>query len=434
MAGLQVLPPRSHNGPALNVEVTKLPNGLTVVSDRMEQVETVSLGVWVGAGTRFETADINGISHLLEHMAFKGTKRRSARAIAEEIEAVGGVLNAYTSRELTAYYAKVLHEDATLAVDIIADILQHSIMDEDELVRERAVVLQEIGQALDTPDDIVFDYFQETAFPNQPLGRPVLGEAKLVEHMGRDALLGYMAHHYGASRMIVAASGKIAHAQLVELAADAFLHLPAGASPTIAEGRYRGGDFRSERDLEQVHVILGLDGLSYHDPDFHALQVYSTLVGGGMSSRLFQEVREKRGLVYSIHAFASSFTDCGTFGVYAGTSEADVPEVVRVVCDELRSVGETASEEEISRARAQLKASILMSLESTGARSEQLGQQLLVFGRPIPTSETIKLIEAVDKAAIARIATRLTASRPTLAALGPISRLESYESVARRLN
>ncbi|HEY6336230.1 MAG TPA: pitrilysin family protein [Alphaproteobacteria bacterium] len=434
MAGLQLLPPRPQNGPALDVEVTKLPNGLTVVSDRMEQVETISFGVWVGAGTRFEAAEINGISHLLEHMAFKGTKRRSARAIAEEIEAVGGVLNAYTSRELTAYYAKVLHEDAPLAVDIIADILQHSVMDEEELVRERAVVLQEIGQAIDTPDDIIFDYFQETAFPGQPLGRPVLGEAKLVERMGREALLGYMARHYGASRMIVAASGKITHARLVELAADAFLHLPAGTSPAIAEGRYRGGDFRSERDLEQVHVVLGLDGLSYHDADFHALQVYSTLLGGGMSSRLFQEVREKRGLVYSIHAFASSFTDCGTFGVYAGTSEADVPEVVRVVCNELREVGETASEEEIGRARAQLKASILMSLESTGARSEQLGQQLLVFGRPIPTSETIKKIEAVDKAAIARIATRLTASRPTLAALGPISRLESYDSVAERLN
>jgi len=210
--------------------------------------------------------------------------------------------------------------------------------------------------------------------------------------------------------------------------------LPAGTPPAIAEGRYRGGDFRSERDLEQVHVVLGLDGLSYHDADFHALQVYSTLLGGGMSSRLFQEVREKRGLVYSIHAFASSFTDCGTFGVYAGTSETDVPEVVRVVCDELREIGATASEDEIGRARAQLKASILMSLESTGARSEQLGQQLLVFGRPIPTSETIKKIEAVDKAAIARIATRLTASRPTLAALGPISRLESYDSVAERLN
>src|SRR5271169_612480 len=180
MAGLQLLPPRPQNGPALDVEVTKLPNGLTVVSDRMEQVETISFGVWVGAGTRFEAAEINGISHLLEHMAFKGTKRRSARAIAEEIEAVGGVLNAYTSRELTAYYAKVLHEDAPLAVDIIADILQHSVMDEEELVRERAVVLQEIGQAIDTPDDIIFDYFQKTAFPNQPLGRPVLGEAKLV--------------------------------------------------------------------------------------------------------------------------------------------------------------------------------------------------------------------------------------------------------------
>jgi len=415
MAGLQVLPRRPETGPALDIEVTKLPNGLTVVSDRMNQVETVSLGMWVGVGTRLEPAELNGISHLLEHMAFKGTKRRSARAIAEEIEAVGGALNAYTSRELTAYYAKVLHEDAPLAVDIIADILQHSVMDEEELGRERAVVLQEIGQANDTPDDIIFDYFQETAFPNQPLGRPVLGEAKLVERMGREALLGYMARHYGASRMILVASGKVTHAKLVELAADAFLHLPSGTEQVNVDGRYRGGDFRSDRDLEQVHVILGLDGLSFHDPDYHALQVYSTLLGGGMSSRLFQEVREKRGLVYSIHSFVSSFTDCGAFGVYAGTSEADVAEVIGVVCDELREAGEAASDDEITRARAQLKASILMSLESTGARSEQLGHQMLVFGRPIPTSETINKIEAVDKSAIARVAadrksTRLNSS------------------------
>lgn len=433
MARLHVLPPRSGNQPAADIQITKLPNGLTVVSDRMEQVETVSLGVWVGAGARNETPELNGISHLLEHMAFKGTRRRSARAIAEEIEAVGGVLNAYTARELTAYYAKVLQEDAPLAIDIIADILQHSVMDAEELARERAVVLQEIGQANDTPDDIIFDHFQETAFPDQPLGRPVLGNEKVVETLGRDALLGYMARSYGASRMVLAAAGKIEHARLVELAADCFLHLPAGNPPIPDAARYSGGEFRADRDLEQVHLVIGLDGLSFHDPDFYALQVYSTLLGGGMSSRLFQEVREKRGLAYTIHSFASSFTDCGAFGVYAGTGEAEVADLVPVVCDELRQAGETANEAEIGRARAQLRASILMSLESTSARTEQLGQQMLVFGRPISTDETIEKIECVDKAAIARVASRLTASRPTVAALGPLSRLERLDAVAARL-
>jgi predicted Zn-dependent peptidase len=433
MAGLHLLLPRTRNAPATDVEVTVLPNGLTVVSDRMESVETVSVGVWVGAGTRFEVPEVNGISHLLEHMAFKGTKRRTARAIAEEIEAVGGVLNAYTARELTAYYAKVLKEDAGLAVDIIADILQHATMDPEELTRERAVVLQEIGQANDTPDDIIFDYFQETAFPGQPLGRPVLGSAEVVESLSREALLGYMARNYGAARMVLAASGKLEHATLVQLAADAFLALPATAPEAPEPGRYVGGDFRTDRELEQVHLTLGLDGLSFHDPDFYALQVYSTLLGGGMSSRLFQEVREKRGLVYTIHSFASSFGDSGTFGIYAGTGENEVAELIPVVCDELRRAGETASEEEIARARAQLKASILMGLESTGARCEQLAHQMLVFGRPIPTSETIEKLEAVDKTAIARVAARLTASRPTIAALGPIGRLESYDSVTARL-
>jgi predicted Zn-dependent peptidase len=433
MAGLHLLQPAVHDGPRVEIETTVLPNGLTVVSDRMESVETVSLGVWVAAGTRHEVAAENGISHLLEHMAFKGTERRSARAIAEEIEAVGGHLNAYTGREVTAYYAKVLKEDLGLAVDIIADILQHSVMDEAELARERAVILQEIGQANDTPDDIIFDYFQETAFPGQALGRPVLGSAGVVERVPRSALLGYMRGHYGPSRMVLAASGKLDHARLVALAAEAFSALPAASPPPPERALYAGGDFRSLRQLEQVHLVIGLEGLAHADPDFHALQVFATLLGGGMSSRLFQEVREKRGLVYTIHSFASSFADCGLFGVYAGTGEAEAAEVVRIVCAELARAGAEASITEIERASAQLKAGHLMNLESPGARAEQLAQHMLIFGRPIPTSETIRDIEAVDKAAVARVARRLMASRPTVAALGPLGRLEPYDAVAARL-
>ena len=433
MSGLRPIVPGTPSGPAMQVEITVLPNGLRVVSDRMDAVETVSLGVWVGAGTRYESPELNGISHLLEHMAFKGTRRRSARAIAEEIEAVGGHLNAYTARELTAYYAKVLREDIGLALDIIADILQHAVMDEEELTRERAVVLQEIGQANDTPDDIIFDYFQETAFPDQPLGRPVLGSVKVVERMPRDALLGYMAHHYGAARMVLTAAGKLDHEELVARAAEAFRELPAVAPPPPERARYVGGDFRADRALEQVHLVIGLEGLSYHDPDFYALQVFSTFLGGGMSSRLFQEVRERRGLVYTIHAFASSFTDCGVFGIYAGTGEAEVTELVPVVCDELMRASASASEAEIARARAQLKVSTFMALESTSARCEQLAHQMLVFGRPIPISEVIAKIDAVDQSAIARVAARLTATRPTIAALGPLGGLEPYPAVLARL-
>lgn len=418
---------------APGVQVTRLPNGLTVATDAMPGVETVSLGVWAAVGARNETREVNGVAHLLEHMAFKGTERRSARAIAEEIEAVGGHLNAYTSREQTAFYAKVLAEDVPLAVDIIADILQHSVFDPEELARERAVVLQEIGQAEDTPDDIIFDLFQEAAYPGQPMGWPILGRAEIVRNLSREAIGGYMRRHYAPRRLILAAAGRIDHERLVELAA-AFDSLPGRDIGSPVPAAYRGGEHREDRDLEQVHVVLGFDGLAYADPDYHAASVYSTLIGGGMSSRLFQEVREKRGLVYSIYSFSSSYTDGGLFGIYAGTGESEVAELMPVVCDELVKSADTIEPQEVARARAQLKAGILMARESTGSRCEQLAQQLIVYGRPIPPEETVGKIDAVGTEDVARVARRILGSPPTLAALGPLGRLEPLERIAQRLS
>ena len=418
----------------MTVEVTRLESGLTVASDTMETVETVSLGAWIGAGTRHEPAEINGVAHLLEHMAFKGTERRSAYDIAEEIEAVGGHLNAYTSRENTAYYAKVLAQDAPLAVDIIADILQHPTFDQEELQRERAVVLQEIGQAFDTPDDNIFDRFQETAYPGQALGRPVLGTSEIVGGLGRETLKDYMARHYAADSMVLAAAGKIEHRRFVELVTEAFDSLPRQAETQDKPADYQGGDYREGRKLEQVHLLLGFDSVGYMDDDYYTASVFSTLFGGGMSSRLFQEVREKRGLVYSIYSFVAPYRDGGLFGIYAGTGEQEVGELIPVVCDELAKVSGGIEEEEVARARAQIKASILMSQESTGARSEQLAQQLLVYGRPIEVSEIVAKIEAVDVAAAKRFAARLSTSRLTLASLGPIGRVEAFDRVAARLN
>jgi predicted Zn-dependent peptidase len=414
------------------VQVTRLANGLTVATDSMPHVETVSLGVWANVGARNETAEINGVAHLLEHMAFKGTARRSARQIAEEIEAVGGHLNAYTSREQTAFYAKVLADDTALAVDIVADILQHSVFDPEELARERAVVLQEIGQAEDTPDDIVFDHFQEAAFPNQPMGWPILGRAEIVQGLSRQEIGGYMKRHYAPERLILAAAGRVDHDRLVDLA-GAFDSLPQAETIATTPSRYVGSEHREDRDLEQVHVVLGFDGIAYGDPDYYAASVYSTLFGGGMSSRLFQEVREKRGLVYSIYSFASSYTDGGVFGIYAGTGESEVEELIPVVCDELAKVADTLNEGEIARARAQLKAGILMARESTGSRCEQLAQQLLIYGRPIPAAETVAKIDAVGAAEVARVARRLLLSAPTLAAIGPLGRLEPLGRIADRL-
>ncbi|MBM3597101.1 MAG: insulinase family protein [Alphaproteobacteria bacterium] len=417
----------------MTVRTNTLSNGLRIVTDDMPGVETASLGVWVGVGTRHEPREVNGVAHLLEHMAFKGTKRRSALQIAQEIEAVGGHLNAYTSREQTAYYAKVLKEDVGLGIDMLADILQHSVFDESELQRERAVVLQEIGQAYDTPDDIIFDYFQTAAFPNQALGRPVLGSAEIVSSLSRDAIRGYMSGHYGARNMVLAAAGKLDHAHVAELAARAFDALPAERSAATDIAHYTGGEQREERDLEQAHIVLGFEGIPYDDPDYYALAVFSTLFGGGMSSRLFQEVREKRGLVYSIYSFSASYRDGGLFGVYAGTGEKEVRELIPVVCEEFRRALDKIDAEEINRARAQLKASLLMSLESTGARSEQIANHLLIYGRVLTTDELVRRVEAVDEAAVRRVVKRLLASRPALAAVGPLSQLEPLDAIATRL-
>jgi predicted Zn-dependent peptidase len=415
-------------------EITTLASGLRVATEAMTNVQTASVGVWVDVGARYEAPEVNGVAHMLEHMAFKGTAQRSARAIAEAIENVGGQLNAYTSREHTAYYARIMAEDLPLAVDLLADILQHSAFDEAELARERGVVLQEIGQVQDTPDDLVFDLFQETAFPGQPMGRSILGPAELIAALPRKALLDYMAGYYGPSRMVLSAAGKVEHAQLVELGEWLFRELPTPAVAPAPTAHYEGGERREARDLEQAHLLLGLPAFSYLDDDFYAFQVMSTMLGGGMSSRLFQEVRENRGLCYSIFSFASSYADAGLFGIYAGTGEKEVEELVPVVCDEFLKLIDEPGEEELLRARAQLKASLMMALESCFAQSEELARQLLVFGRRIPPAEIVAKIGAVDQEAIRRVGRRLLAAGgPTLAAIGPLTHLPDLDAIRKRL-
>jgi predicted Zn-dependent peptidase len=417
----------------MSLRVTTLENGMRVLTDAMDSVATVSLGVWVDVGTRHEPAEINGVAHLLEHMAFKGTERRSALDIAAEIEAVGGHLNAYTSREHTAYYAKVLKENTSLAVDILADILQHSVFDQRELERERTVILQEIGQANDTPDDVIFDLFQERAFPDQAMGRPVLGRSEIVGRIDRDTVAQYMRGHYAAPGMLLAAAGNIDHDSRVVLARSAFVALPQQRVARDQAARYVGGDLREERDLEQVHLVLGFPGFPYGDPDYYAASVVSAALGGGMSSRLFQEIREKRGLVYSIYSFTHTYSDTGLFGVYAGTGEAEVAELIPVLSEEIRRLGAGFDAAELQRARAQLKAGLLMSLESTTARCEQQAGHMLVFGQPLDLEDMVARIDGVDEAAVGRVARRLLEAPPTLTALGPIGRIEPYPRIAERL-
>lgn len=415
------------------VRLTRLPNGLTIVSETMPRVETVSIGAYVHAGTRDETAAENGASHFLEHMAFKGTSRRDAASIAREIENVGGHLNAYTAREQTAYYAKVLKEDMPLAADIIGDILTHSTFVPEELERERGVILQEIGQANDTPDDIVFDHFQATAFPDQPMGRPTLGTEAVIGAMPREVLTGYMRRHYGPSRMVVAAAGALEHEALVSLVERHFADLPV-VTPTASEvARYGGGEFREERELDQVHVVLGFEGPAVATAMHYPTMLLSTLLGGGMSSRLFQEIRERRGLVYSIYSFAQPFRDGGLFALYAGTGEEQAAELVPVALEELRRVQHDVTEEELARAKAQLRASVLMSLESTGSRCEQLARQIQVHGRVIPAEETKAKIAAVTVEQVQQAAAMIFRSRPTLAALGPAGKVPGLPAIAEKL-
>ena len=415
------------------IRVTTLPSGLTIVTEHMDRVETVSLGAYVACGTRNETAADNGVSHFLEHMAFKGTERRNAAEIAEAVENVGGHINAYTAREQTAYYVKLLKEDLALGADIIGDILSHSTFDPDEVERERGVILQEIGQANDTPDDIIFDHFQEAAYQGQPMGRPVLGTEEIIRNLKRKDIAGYMKSHYAAGNIVVAATGALEHDRVVDLVGQHFADLPTVMPQEAVPGRYDGGEFRESRDLDQVHIVLGFPGTGYADPDYYPVMLLSTLLGGGMSSRLFQEIREKRGLVYSIYSFTAPFMDGGLFGIYAGTGEDEAAELVPVALEELARVQLDANETEVRRARTQLKASLLMSLESTGSRCEQLARQIQVFGRVIPTAETVAKIDAVTVADVRRAAARIFRGRPTLAAMGPAERVPGLPAIVERL-
>lgn len=417
----------------MTTKIETLPNGLTIVTDRMEHLKTASLGIWIGAGARYEEKEEHGISHLLEHMAFKGTRRRSAVDIAQQIEAVGGDLNASTGYETTGYYARVLGSDVPLALDILSDILTEPRFDEAELKREQGVILQEIGASNDSPDDVLFDLFLSRAFPDQPLGRPILGTPQSVRSFSPDSLRGYLAKHYHLPRMVVAAAGDVTHESVVLEIAERLAGLPA-AKPAPASGaRYAGGPKLGTREMEQALLVLGLQGFSYLHPDYFAAQIFTNVLGGGSSSRLFQEVREKRGLCYSIHAFQQTFFDTGIFAVYAGTDPSDAEELMSVVVDQLADAAETAGEGEIARAKAMMKVGLLGVLESSSGRTDQLARHMLAYGRVIPSDELAQKIDAVTVDEVRMAGRRLLASgKPTFAGLGPTG-LESAARIAESL-
>ncbi|MBC2884624.1 insulinase family protein [Ochrobactrum sp. CM-21-5] len=420
----------------MGVEVTRLSNGLTIATDTMPHVESVALGIWVKAGARNEASDRHGIAHLLEHMAFKGTENRTAWQIASDIENVGGEINAATSVETTSYYARVLRNDMPLAIDILTDILTASRFDEEELEREKQVIMQEIGAAHDTPDDIVFDRFAETAYRHQPIGRAILGEPETVMSFTSADLRQYMDEQYSADRMVVTAAGGVKHDAFVREVEKRLGGFRAhNTAPTLDLAHYVGGDFRENRELMDAQVLIGFEGRAYHVRDFYASQLLSMVLGGGMSSRLFQEVREKRGLCYSVYAFHWGFSDTGLFGIHAATGRDELVELVPVIIGELHKAADSITMEEVDRARAQYRASLLMSQESAASRAGQIARQFLLYGRPVDNSELLDRLSLITPERLTDLAGRLFLdNKPTIAGVGPVGRLMSFDHLTDALS
>ncbi|MFP4098283.1 MAG: M16 family metallopeptidase [Alphaproteobacteria bacterium] len=416
------------------VRLTTLPNGLRVITDRVTSVESVALGVWAGVGTRNEDLSINGTAHMVEHMLFKGTETRNAREIVEAIEDLGGHMNAYTSREVTSYHIHLLKDDLPLALDVLGDMVQRSVMPEAEIEQERGVILQEIGMCHDTPDDIIFDHYFETAYQAQALGAPILGQADIIANMQRDTLMSYVKQLYTPSRLVVCASGNLDHDDFVQRVEGSFTALPKCGNDNKKAALYTGNnEHREPRDLEQSHIILGFRGVSRVDEQYYAAQVLASLFGGSMSSRLFQEVREKRGLVYSVYSFHSAYSDDGQFGVYAGTGPGKLAELVPVVCEEILKLSDSLTEKELNRAKAQLRSATMLARESMMSRADQNAKSLLLHEKIRLPEDIIEGINAVDIPALQRISKQIFSSSPTLAALGPLNELEDFERVKQRL-
>ena len=418
----------------MTVQTHRLPNGLRVVTEAMPGLKSAAVGVWVNTGCRHEDAHQNGIAHFLEHMAFKGTARRSALQIAEEIEDVGGYINAYTSREMTAYYARVLGEDVRLALDVIADIVRAPSFDPREIEVERGVILQEIGQAADTPDDIIFDWLQETAFPGQSMGRPILGPPERVSAFGRDDLTRFVAGHYGPEQLIVAAAGQVDHDMIVAEAERQFGDMKRGPARQVEGARFSGGERREVRTLEQAHIALALENPGYLHEDIYLAQIYAGVLGGGMSSRLFQELREKRGLCYTVFAQSAAYRDAGALMIYAGTGGDEVAGLCTVLADEMRRLPGDVTAAELERARAQMKAGLLMGLEGASGRCERLARMISIWDRVPPLEETVARIEAVTLADLKAFGAHLCeTAEPAVAYYGPVAAAPDQAALKARL-
>jgi predicted Zn-dependent peptidase len=417
----------------MTLDITRLSNGIHVVTDHMPNLETLALGVWVKAGSRDEDLDEWGVAHLLEHMAFKGTHRRSAMEIASSIENVGGEINAATGMESTAYFCRVLKDDWPLALDILSDILTDPVFDPAELAKERYVILQEIAAANDAPDDLVFELLGEAAFPDHPLGRSILGAAEKVERYDAASIARYRNKHYTAGRIVIAAAGHIDHRAIAEAAEKSFSTLLDGSATGWTTPNFSGGFKSAERPLDQLHLVFGFPAPGYRDERIYALQLLSSILGGGMSSRLFQEVREKRGLCYSIFSFASAYQDTGLLNVYAATSPENARDLSDVATDVMLSMTDNVEEAELARAKAQIKAGLVMSLESATGRADQIARQFLSFGKVPEIADLVTRIEDVTRDDVKKLASDiLISTKPAISAVGSLKYLATQERITAK--
>lgn len=418
----------------MTLQTTTLDSGLRVITDTVREVDSVAVGVWADVGTRHEDLTHNGVAHMVEHMMFNGTPTRTSQQIVEEIESVGGQMNAYTGREVTAYYVHLLKEDLPRAMDVLSDIVQNPLFPDKELEKERGVIIQEIGMTNDTPDDIVFDYYQETAYPGQALGAPILGRADIIKNMKKGTLFDYVHRFYTPEKLVISAAGNVSHDEMVQRAKDLFGGLPEDSHQNYQPAQYKGGESRREKDLEQAHIVLGFQGIKRADPDYYAAVLLATVLGGGMSSRLFQEVREKRGLVYSVYGSHSAYHDDGQFEIYAGTGPEKLPEIIPVLCDEVvKIMQDPVGEDELARAKAQIRASLLMSRESMMSRSNRQAKYLMSFGTVPDTHKLVEQIDAITPARVQALSQRIFTGAPTLSALGPLKKLSSYDTISKKI-
>lgn len=418
-----------------DIRYEELASGMIVASDYMPHVRTVTLMLQVNTGSMHEKLIDQGVSHFLEHMAFKGTKTRDALRIAQEFDEIGGQFNAYTGRYKTVYYAKVVKEDIKIAAEILSDILQNSVFAHDEIERERDVILQEIAQTNDAPDDVIFDLFHEVAYPEQSFGRSILGTVEHIKAVSREQILRYVDDNYFAGNMTLACAGQIGHDEVQEIAKKHWSSIATQGSIYKEEVVYKGGDVAVERDLEQVHIVLGFEGVSYLDELYFDSQVLALIAGGGMSSRLFQEVREKRGLAYTVSAYSSNYHSSGMFNMYSATSPDKANECLDVMISEMQAMVENISDDEIRRAKSQVRAGLVMSLESVTGRAEKLAGNIAAYGRYISIDEVLQKVEAISKESLRKIAYKIfnTTSTPTLATIGKIGKIYRCSDIVKKL-